>query len=289
MLAQPDPGSYKPHAMNAPFTLIPPAPGGTSPLLFLCDHASDAVPEEYNSLGLPRPLFETHIAYDIGAARVTRALADAYGAAALLGGVSRLLIDLNRGADDPTLVMKLSDGSIIPGNRDADAEEVARRLRRFHAPYHAAIREQIARIESPPRARDSALAAGQGSQPSDPSGVATSRGCETGPILISIHSFTPAWKNVPRPWQVGVLYGRDDRLARPLMKHLAAAGFAVGDNEPYAGALEGDTLDTHGTKTGHANVLIEIRQDFLVHPVMATSFAARLKPILDGALAEMEK
>ena len=82
-------------------------------------------------------------------------------------------------------------------------------------------------------------------------------------ILISIHSFTPAWKGVPRPWEVGVLYGRDGRLARPLMKHLAAAGFAVGDNEPYAGALEGDTLDTHGTKTGHANVLIEIRQDFL--------------------------
>ena len=104
--------------------------------------------------------------------------------------------------------------------------------RRFHAPYHAAIREQIARI-------------GQAA------------------ILISIHSFTPAWKGVARPWEVGVLYGRDGRLARPLMKQLAAAGFAVGDNEPYTGALEGDTLDTHGTKTGHANVLIEIRQDFL--------------------------
>ena len=258
MLAQAGPGSYKPHAMDAPFTLIPPAPGGTSPLLFLCDHASNAVPADYRSLGLPQPMFETHIAYDIGAAQVTRALAEAYGAAALLGGVSRLLIDLNRGVDDPTLVMKLSDGSIIPGNRDAGKDEVARRLARFHAPYHAAIREQIARI-----------------------GPAA--------ILISIHSFTPAWKNVPRPWEMGVLYGRDGRLARPLMRHLAAAGFVVGDNEPYAGALEGDTLDTHGTKTGHANVLIEIRQDFLVHPVMAASFAARLKPIVDGALAEAER
>jgi predicted N-formylglutamate amidohydrolase len=275
--------------MNAPFTLIPPAPGKTSPLLFLCDHASNAVPSDYHCLGLPEALFETHIAYDIGAAHVTRALAEAYGAAALLGGVSRLLIDLNRGAIDPTLVMKLSDGSIIPGNRDADAEEVARRLGRFHAPYHAAIREQISRIESRPCARDSALAAGRGPQPSDPSGVATSRGCETGPILISIHSFTPAWKNTPRPWEMGVLYGQDDRLARPLMKHLAAAGLVVGDNEPYAGALDGDTLDTHGTKTGYVNVLVEIRQDFLAHPVMAASFAARLKPLLDGALAEMEK
>ena len=251
-------GFYKPDTMDAPFTLIPPAHGGTSSLLFLCDHASNTVPPDYDSLGLPQPLFETHIAYDIGAAWVTEALAGAYGAAALLGGVSRLLIDLNRGVDDPTLVMKLSDGSIIPGNRGADAAEMARRLVRSHAPYHAAIREQIARIGS-------------------------------GAILVSMHSFTPAWKGVKRPWQMGVLYGRDDRLARPLMKQLAAGGFTVGDNEPYAGALEGDTLDTHGTRTGHANVLIEIRQDFLTAPVMAEKFAARLKPLLDAALAEMER
>lgn len=238
--------------------LIPPRPGVESPLLFLCDHASNAVPADYDSLGLPAPLFQTHIAYDIGAAQVTDALAAAYGAAALLGGVSRLLIDLNRGADDPTLVMKLSDGSIIPGNRHAGAEEVAQRLARFHAPYHAAIREQIARI-----------------------------GPEA--ILISIHSFTPAWKGVRRLWDAGVLYGRDDRLARPLMNGLRAAGFTVGDNEPYTGALEGDTLDVHGTRTGHANVLIEIRQDFLASEAMAKALAERLRPILDGALGAMER
>jgi predicted N-formylglutamate amidohydrolase len=73
------------------------------------------------------------------------------------------------------------------------------------------------------------------------------------------------------------------------MKHLALAGFKVGDNEPYTGALEGDTLDTHGTKTGHPNVLIEMRQDFLASPQMAEVFAVRLKPILDAALAEMER
>jgi predicted N-formylglutamate amidohydrolase len=171
VLAREPCGFYKPDAMDAPFTPIPPAPGSTSALLFLCDHASNAIPADYDRLGLAAPLFETHIAYDIGAAFVTRALAGAYGAAALLGNVSRLLIDLNRGADDPTLVMKLSDGSIIPGNRGADAAEVARRLERFHAPYHAAIRAQIARI---------------GRQA----------------ILISIHSFTPpgkAWDG-PGKW-----------------------------------------------------------------------------------------
>jgi len=241
----------------APFTLIAPAPGVRAPLLFLCDHASNAVPPEYGNLGLAPKLFETHIAYDIGAAIVTRALAEAYGAAALLGGTSRLLIDLNRGPDDPTLVMKLSDGSIIPGNRMADGAEIAQRLARFHAPYHAAIREQIARIGA-------------------------------GAILISMHSFTPAWKGVKRPWEMGVLYGRDARLARPLMRCLKAAGFTVGDNEPYTGALEGDTLDTHGTKTGHANVLIEIRQDFLDEAEKARAFASRLKPVLDAALKDME-
>ena len=244
--------------MDAPFTLIPPAPGGTSKLLFLCDHASNRVPPDYDGLGLPPPLFETHIAYDIGAAFVTEALAEAHGASALLGTQSRLVIDLNRGADDPTLVMKLSDGSIVPGNRNADAAEVARRLQRFHAPYHAAIKEQIARIGP-------------------------------GAILVSNQYFNPAWKGVKRPWEMGVLYGRDWRLARPLMKQLALAGFSVGDNEPYTGALEGDTLDTHGTRTGHANVLIEIRQDFLSSPQKAEDFAVRLKPILDAALAEMEK
>jgi predicted N-formylglutamate amidohydrolase len=242
--------------MDAPFTSIPFAPEKQSPLLFLCDHASNAVPPPYGDLGLSKALFQTHIAYDIGAADVAIALAKSYGAAALLGGVSRLLIDLNRGPGDPTLVMKLSDGSIIPGNRGADDAEVAKRLQQFHAPYHAAIREQMARIGEKA-------------------------------ILISIHSFTPSWKSVARPWDVGVLYGRDQRLAVPLMKQLAASGFAVGDNEPYTGALEGDTLDTHGTKTGHANVLIEIRQDFLADADKAQAMAARLKPTIDASLEEM--
>ena len=243
--------------MDEPFTLIPSTPGTQSRLLFLCDHASNAVPAPYGDLGLAPALFQTHIAYDIGAAEVATCLARAYGAAALLGGVSRLLIDLNRGPEDPTLVMKLSDGSIIPGNRVADDAEVEKRLRQFHAPYHAAIRKEMARI-----GKDA--------------------------ILISIHSFTPSWKTVARPWDVGVLYGRDQRLAVPLMKHLAAAGFTVGDNEPYTGALEGDTLDTHGTRTGHANVLIEIRQDFLTDAGKSQGMAMRLKPILDAALTEME-
>jgi predicted N-formylglutamate amidohydrolase len=229
-----------------------------SPLLFLCDHASNRLPE--GGLGLDPRLLATHIAHDIGAAALTRALAKAYGAPALLGGWSRLLIDLNRGADDPTLVMKLSDGSVIPGNvpgdRDAEAGEVARRIAAFHAPYHAAIDAELDRIGP-------------------------------GAMVISMHSFTPSWKGRPRPWQVGILYDRDTRLSAPLMARLAEAGFCVGDNEPYTGALEGDTLYQHGTLRELPHVLIEIRQDLISSDAAALDFALRLKPILDAALIDM--
>jgi predicted N-formylglutamate amidohydrolase len=230
-----------------------------SPLLLLCDHASNRLPAAYGCLGLAPELFATHIASDIGARAVTLALAGAYGAAAILGGWSRLLIDLNRGADDPTLVMKLSDGSIIPGNQTADAAEVAHRIAAFHAPYHHAIAREIARI-------------------GDGGAV---------PILVSMHSFTPSWKGAPRPWEVGVLWDQDGRLAKPLMARLGEAGFVVGDNEPYHGALEGDTLNIHGTLRGLPHVLIEMRQDLIADETMARTFAARLKPILDAALSDM--
>ena len=187
---------------------------------------------------------------------MTRALAGLYAAPAFLGGWSRLLIDLNRGADDPTIVMKLSDGSVIPGNAHADAAEVARRIAAFHAPYHGAI---AAALDS------------------------------MGPdaVVISIHSFTPAWKGRPRPWEVGVLYDRDRRLADPLMRRLSEAGFTVGDNEPYSGALEGDTLYQHGTLRGLPHALIEIRQDLIASEEAAQAFAIRLMPILDAALNDM--
>lgn len=230
----------------------------TTPLLLLCDHASNALPPGLGTLGLAPELFSTHIAYDIGAAAVTRALAAAYGAPAVLGRWSRLLIDLNRGADDPTLVMKLSDGSIIPGNRDADAAEVARRIAAWHAPYHAAIGARLDRM-----------------------------GPEA--TIVSIHSFTPSWKGHPRVWEAGVLYDRDTRLAAPLMARLRQAGFTVGDNEPYAGALDGDTLNVHGTLRGLPHVLIEIRQDLIAADAAAQAFAVRLKPILDAALSDMRR
>ena len=228
---------------------------GKGTLLFLCDHAGNRLPAGLGSLGLDPALFETHIAYDIGAASVTRALAASFGAPAILGVYSRLLIDLNRGPDDPTLVMQLSDGSIIPGNRGIGAEELARRAAQFHAPYHQAIADEIASLGAP--------------------------------TLVSLHSFTPTWKGAKRKWELGVLWDTDGRLAQPLMARMRAAGFEVGDNEPYSGALDGDTLNIHGTRAGLPHVLIEMRQDLVDNPDKAAAMAARLKPILQAALADM--
>lgn len=236
--------------------------GATPHLIFVCDHASNALPAEYGTLGLEPDLFRRHIAYDIGAADVTRAMAQAFNAPAILGTYSRLLIDLNRGADDPTLVMKLSDGAIIPGNAKAGPAEVANRTRRFYRPYHDAIEAEIARA----------------------------RGKKITPVIISIHSFTPEWRGRKRPWQVGVLWDRKDgRLARPLLEALRReSDLTVGDNEPYSGELEGDCMAQHALAHGFAHVLIEIRQDLIADKAGAAHWASRLTPILRSSLAHLD-
>src|SRR5258706_10219818 len=166
--------------------------GAAPSVLFLCDHAANAVPAELGSLGLPLSDFQTHIAHDIGAASLTRALADRFAAPAILARWSRLLIDLNRGAADPTVVMKLSDGRIIPGNRQLDRPAVLARVARYHAPYHERIAAEIA------DARKKSIV----------------------PVLVSVHSFTPVWRGKTRPWHIGILWDRDGRLASARMARL---------------------------------------------------------------------
>jgi predicted N-formylglutamate amidohydrolase len=241
------------------FERIEPAGPEEPALLFVCDHASNALPRVFGTLGLRPALFDTHIACDIGAADVTRSLARAFGAPAILARWSRLLIDLNRGEDDPTLVMKLSDGAIVPGNVDVDEAKVRERIACYHAPYHEAIAAEIAR----PRERTRV------------------------PALISVHSFTPVWKGRARPWEIGVLWDRDDRLAKPLIRALREAGFSVGDNEPYSGELENDCMYRHGTMNGLPHVLIEIRQDLVSEPARAAGVAEKLEPVIADALTAM--
>lgn len=229
-------------------------------VLFVCDHATNALPQSYGRLGLEPADLTCHIAYDIGAAWITRRLAAAFEAPAILSTFSRLLIDPNRGADDPTLVPKLSDRRIIPGNEAADDAEVALRRDAFWWPYRRAISARIeAMLERGPL-----------------------------PIVISIHSFTPSWRGDARPWEVGILWDSDPRLAKPLIEALAADGLVTGDNEPYDGALIGDTLDEEVTRRGLAGLLIETRQDLIDAQDKAEAWADRLARVLRPLLARPE-
>jgi predicted N-formylglutamate amidohydrolase len=230
-----------------------------SGIVLICDHASNAIPADHADLGMPAAELQRHIAYDIGAAAVTRTMASRLGAPAVLSTFSRLLIDPNRGRDDPTLVMKLSDGAIVPGNRHAGEDEVRRRIARFYAPYDDAVGAMIARSLS--------------------AGIV--------PAVVSMHSFTPAWKGVPRPWHVTVLWDSDPRLPRQLLAGLEAEGdLVVGDNEPYDGALAGDTINRHATRQGLSNALIEVRQDLIADAAGATAWGERLARVLGPILKD---
>jgi predicted N-formylglutamate amidohydrolase len=230
--------------------------------LVICDHASNAIPPDYGALGLKREALDRHIAYDIGAADVTRALAALIGAPAVLSTYSRLIIDPNRGLDDPTLVMRYSDGAIVPGNAYIDSAEIAKRCALFWAPYRQEIATTI----------DAMTASGEP------------------PALISIHSFTDVWRGSSRPWKIGVLWDRDERIPKPLIQALLAEpdlrADDVGDNEPYDGALPGDTIDAIATSRGLANALIEIRQDLIADEKNALAWAERIARLLRPILAD---
>lgn len=227
--------------------------------LVICDHASNAIPPELDHLGLPPAELERHIAYDIGAAFATRRLAQRLGCSAVLSSFSRLLIDPNRGLDDPTLVMRLSDGAIVPGNARIDAAGIAERVARYYAPYDAALAEAIAQA----------------------------RRAGFPPVVISIHSFTPFWKGVPRPWHIGLLWNRDDRIVKRLITALSADDtLVIGDNEPYSGGLEGDVIDRHALANGLPNVLIELRQDLVATEGEAQAWADRLADALAPIIRE---
>ena len=247
--------------MTAPGAIEELNPDGASRILLLCDHATAIVPPVVNGgdLGIPAEDMGRHIAYDIGARGVTVALGGILDAPAILTRFSRLVIDPNRGEDDPTLVMRLYDGTIIRANRGVDGREVARRLAAYHRPYHRAITRRI----------DAMAAAGRE------------------PALVAIHSFTPQLRGrPPRPWHIGVLWHRDGRVALPLMARLRDAGWCVGDNEPYSGELEGDTMSRHGTGRGLPHVLIEIRQDLIGTEAEQRLWAERLAPILSEVIEE---
>ena len=223
--------------------------------LITCDHAANTVPPFVSGgdLGLTSEDMGRHIAYDVGAAGVSRALGEMLNAPVIASNFSRLVIDPNRGEDDPTLLMKLYDGTVIPGNRHAGEAEREMRLNKLYRPYHSALAKLAARRKDT--------------------------------VIVSVHSFTRQFQGrAPRPWQVGLLYAADARLARPLLRRLEQEpDLCVGDNQPYSGHLPGDAIARHAIAYERPNILIELRNDLIKAEADQVAWATRLTPMLKEA------
>lgn len=234
--------------------------GSDSRVIFICDHASHRIPASLGTLGVDPKYLTDHITWDIGAAGVTRRLAERFGADAVLANYSRLVIDLNRRPRDFTVIPPISDGILVPGNLGLTQAARDARGEALHAPYHAAIEDLIARRSA--------------------SGVS--------PAFFGIHSFTPSFHRTPRPWHAGILWDRDPRIAVPMLAALRAHGeFFVGDNEPYSGRHTADySIDTHAETRGMAHVGIEIRQDLIADDAGQDRWAGILGDALASILAD---
>jgi len=208
---------------------------GASKLVLVCDHASKCVPRCLDSLGLTSEQLDDHIGWDPGAANVARLLSKNLDAPLILSGYSRLVIDCNRPLQSSQSIPAQSAGILIPRNQNMTDEDRVWRVNHFFLPYHHAI--------------DALLAA--------------RKNIET--VFLSIHSFTPILNGAVRPWDIGVSYWRDNRLAKLLIDALKKVdGFEVGDNEPYAIDADYDyAVPVHGEGRGLPSAMIEIRQDGL--------------------------
>ncbi|MEZ5463455.1 N-formylglutamate amidohydrolase [Dokdonella sp.] len=223
--------------------------GGSHAFLVLCDHASNAIPESYNALGMRPCDLERHIAWDIGARGVSLELAKRMDCPAVLGGSSRLLIDLNRDIDDSGSIVAENDNTFVPGNLSVSDEERALRVRHFYAPYHAHIEAML----------DELLAR------------------RVKPVVISVHSFNRMMGGIERPWQVAVLWSQAREPIVPLIEWFAGQGFQVGENQPYdARILGGHTIEQHAMHRQLPHVIFEIRNDEIATPQQQQAWGQRL-------------
>ena len=232
-----------------------------SNFLVICDHASNHIPNEYKNLGLNKKILTTHIAYDLGVKETATYLAKYLDCPLVMSDFSRLLIDANRGIDDPTLIMKISDGEIIKGNKDIsfliNCSEKKHRINTYYNTYHNKISEIIDR----------------------------SLKKNIFPAIISIHSFTPFFGQNKRSTELGILWDSDNRLPDIFFSYLSKnyKDINVGNNKPYTGRMKNDTLYRHGTKQGLANILIEIRQDLIIDSAKQKEFSKLISnPLLEN-------
>lgn len=227
-------------------------------IIIICDHATNTVPPTIagGDLGLQTSDMQRHIAYDIGAANVSTHLGMLLDAPVVCSNFSRLVIDPNRGEDDPTLLMRVYDGTLIPANRHATNADLEERLELCYHPYHAEVARLVAERDTP--------------------------------TIISIHSFTPQLKGRPlRPWEVSILSNHDRRLSDPLLDALySQKHITTGDNVPYTGYLQGDTMYKHALPNNLLHTLIEVRNNLIVNEKGQENWATRLAPLIKTAIFE---
>lgn len=241
--------------MNGAAEYIPGAPG--SDLLLIADHASNFVPEDID-LGISDDLLGQHMAVDIGVDPLAREIAGRLGCPAILGGVSRLVVDLHRERGEPAAIPVVSDGHAIPGNHGLGAQAQEDRLRRFWDPYHALIASKVDALK-PAK-------------------------------LVAIHSFTPRLATRPeeeRPWEVGILYAQDRRAAHIAIRLLREAGVVTGDNQPYSGLDLNLTMDLHAESRGIPYIVVEVRQDLIGDDDGVQRWADRLAPVIRATRAAL--
>ncbi len=233
-------------------------PHGASPILLICEHASRHLPSRYGTLGLGPEELESHIAWDPGALGVAQALSRLLDAPLIHAGVSRLVLDLNRDPSAPDSITAMSERTTIPGNLDLDAAERALRVREVYDAFHGAVDAYA----------DARKTAGQVR------------------AVVSIHSFTPVYRDVPRPWEIGLIFDWDERFARSVEAGLRQdPTLNVGMNQPYSPADRVfHTLDRHAVRRGLAPLMIEIRNDMIRTEDGQSAWASRLAPLLrEGA------
>jgi len=233
---------------------------GASPFVLLCEHASNRLPRRLGTLGLAAREIARHIGWDIGALALAEALSRRLDAPLFATGYSRLAIDCNRPLGVPSSIPEASEATAIPGNRDLAAEERAAREEALFHPFHDAVAAHL----------DARRAAGRAS------------------CVVGVHSFTPVFDGMRRPWQAGILYGAAAEPARALIAGLRGQGLTVGDNEPYGIVADEDyTVPVHGDARGLPAFLVEIRQDLLADAAAAEAWAGRLSMVLEGAVARL--
>jgi predicted N-formylglutamate amidohydrolase len=225
-----------------------------SPFLIVCDHAGNRLPRRLGALGVSEGERQRHIAWDIGIEGVVRRMAERLRAFAILQPYSRLVIDCNRAPEVASSIVEISEDTPVPGNRALSPGQIRERIDEIFWPYHGVIAAELDRR--------------------------TAASLPT--ILVAMHSFTPVYKGVARPWHAGLLYNRDDRLAKLLMAGLKGeGGLVVGDNQPYAVSDETDyTIPIHGERRGLPHAEIEIRQDLIADEAGQKEWAERISRLL---------